>query len=126
MHTTQFQQVDNEVLEREVVLHDAVAELSERIHELESLLAQHRPTQPANTLLTDEEVRLLVLLAQTTSMTELARAGGYCSKTVHRWIEKLCKKCGVENHHQLLVWAAQHGYLSTETFQDAKPSLSTL
>lgn len=88
-----------------------LAPLQQAINRMALQLAQQHGTHPLAITLSEEEQKLLVLLAQTASYAELARMhGGYDARHIQRKIEQLCQKCDVPHHHQLVVWGTLHGY----------------
>lgn len=88
-----------------------LAPLQQAINRMALQLAQQHDPHPLAITLSEEEQKLLVLLAQTSSYAELARMhAGYDARHIQRKIEQLCQKCDVLNHHQLVVWGILHGY----------------
>lgn len=91
-------------------MQESLTALHQRLQALEARFSQSPPQFPSQVPLTEEEVHLLTLLAQTATLKELAEFAGYHQKTVQRRIENLCGKCRVEHHHQLIVFGTMLGH----------------
>ncbi len=63
--------------------------------------------------LTDQELRLLALLANGLSTDAVARQLGLTERTTRRRVRLVCDRIGVEKPIQAVVWAARSGVLQS-------------
>ena len=73
------------------------------------------PTQQAQPQvnLTEREHQLLFLMVQGRTNAEIARSLSLTTQTVRNYCSRLYEKIGVHTHGEAIVWAIDHGFLTS-------------